>query len=71
MCECCILDDVQEASAAFADNDQQIRKRDQVIAPAHRLEVHGVHAAQGDVANELVHGTMVNVLSSSIDIFGT
>lgn len=71
MCECCILDDVKEASTAFADNDEQVCKRDQIIAPAHCLEVHGVHAAQGDVAYESIYGTMVNVLSISIDIFCT
>ena len=46
---------INDAQVALNHVNQQVCQRDEVIAPARRLEVHGVDAAEGNISFEGVH----------------
>ena len=62
---------VQHAEIPVGHVDEQVRQRDQVVAPAHRLKVHGVDAAHGHVAVESGLSRHLDVVSVFIQEIAT
>lgn len=57
-----LLLNVQELEVALHHVDEKVGERDQIVAPAQRVEAHRVLTAQCHVADEVLAATELNML---------